>query len=235
MKRRTRRPYFTPRKRANVLICELALVLLALLIALGGIKGEHLKTVKAQTILSSTFVSAANIPTPTPTPTATPEPAKIQPGDVQGLKGWTEKEFKEIASLIKKYFPEDPATALAIFKSESGFNTKGASWNCHFTDYPWNGGHVIPEKTPTSKSWICPHGYQHLSWSVDCGLVQNNFPGLRECPVEAFDPEWSLQTARPKYDWRRSLGLTGWEAWTDYRNGKYKNNLDWAREVLQGL
>lgn len=118
-------------------------------------------------------------------------------------------------TLTKKYFPNEPATALAIFKTESELNPKAQGWNCFFDVY----GNAVPYKTAIS--WTCPIDRRSMAWSVDCGIVQNNFIG-QECPEESFDIEWSIKEAKRKYD------EGGFNRWSTYLFGTYKKNLQWA-------
>lgn len=109
--------------------------------------------------------------------------------------------------LVKRYFKneKDSITMLAILKTESGLNPKAKGYNCYY-----NG-----------KSQACKTGDEQNAWSVDCGLAQNNFHGLN-CPDYAFDPEWSVKEAYRKYSYR------GFQPWTVFNTGKYRNNLAWA-------
>jgi len=125
--------------------------------------------------------------------------------------------------LLLKYFPEEPAVALAIFKNESGLRANAFNYNCFFDGDPRNGGKPTGEKTRWS--WSCPKGFEHLAWSVDCGVAQINLAG-RVCPKEAFEYEWSLKQARRRYDSR------GWQPWTVYKDGRYKQSLEWASKLL---
>lgn len=115
-----------------------------------------------------------------------------------------------VVNLIKKYFYEDPLTAISIFMSESGLRANAKNWNCKY-----NG-----------KSTFCKESDRHLAWSVDCGITQLNFLG-KDCPSESFDIEWNFKQARIKFDQR------GWQPWVSWLNGGYKSRLADARSILK--
>jgi hypothetical protein len=106
--KRTRKPYFTQRKKGSVLLCEIALLLLAVFVALGGIKGNHLESVKAQVVLSTSFVEAYNLPLPTPIPTPT-STVRLY---------WSEEEVRQT---VADLFPSDVHERfMRILKCENG-------------------------------------------------------------------------------------------------------------------
>ena len=115
---------------------------------------------------------------------------------------------KDISTLIKQTFPEDPDIALAIAKAESGLNEKSKGWNC---EYEVNGRKV---------SKACKKEDRGKAWSVDCGVFQVNQRG-RECPSHLMTAESNLKIARKKYEGRGNTFL----AWSAYKNGSYKKHL----------
>lgn len=107
---------------------------------------------------------------------------------------------------ISKIFPEEPETAIAIFKAESGLSLNAKGWNCR---YSING-------TVVSKA--CNPEDRQNAWSVDCGIAQINIPG-KECSKELLGLDKNLELAREKYQQR------GWHPWTAYKNNSYKKFL----------
>jgi hypothetical protein len=134
--------------------------------------------------------------------------------EIEGLKKQLQAKannpnmFQKLA-LIRKTFPEDPITAVAVFMGESGLNPQAKGWNC------WYG----------QISTSCKETDRGRAWSVDCGLTQLNFSG-QECPPESFNPEWNLQQARNKYNKR------SWSPWSAFVRGSYLKHMDKARTLL---
>lgn len=108
----------------------------------------------------------------------------------------------EVERLIFETFPEDPETALAITKAESGMNSLAIGWNCRY------GG----------VSMACKPEDRGKAWSVDCGLFQLNRMG-QACPPETFDIAKNIAAAREMYDKR------GWKPWVAYTGGRYERYI----------
>jgi hypothetical protein len=117
-----------------------------------------------------------------------------------------------IKDLISRHFEgEDAKVAYAIIKAESGGNTRSVGYNCYYT----KDGTVHETRVSGAHSTFCKKGHAQYAWSVDCGKVQRNFPGKRECPEYAFDPEWSIAEMKRLHNER------GWQPWVTYTSGKY--------------
>jgi hypothetical protein len=115
---------------------------------------------------------------------------------------------------IRETFPEDPGTALAIAKGESGLDPYAIGYNCHY--YKENGKRY---SASCKKEDIGKH------WSVDCGLWQINIIA-KECPKHLFNPEVNTQEARKKYDTVWNGVQRKWSPWVAYWNGQYKNHMN---------
>ena len=114
---------------------------------------------------------------------------------------WQEKT----ANKIRATFVEDPETAVATFRAESGLRETAQGWNCYY------GGISLP----------CESGDRDQAWSVDCGVAQLNFPGS-VCPAESFNEDWNIQKA---YEWKylpnKKAGGTGFGPWVANTTGRH--------------
>jgi len=116
-----------------------------------------------------------------------------------------------VKELIAKHFEgEDAKIAYAIIKAESGGNARSVGYNCYYKE-----GVVFEDRVQGARSTSCKKGHEQYAWSVDCGKVQRNFPGRKECPEYAFDPEWSIAEMKRLHNER------GWKPWVTYTSGKY--------------
>jgi len=114
--------------------------------------------------------------------------------------------------LIERHFTGYEAkVAYAIIKAESGGNARSIGYNCYYT----KDGVVHETRVKGAYSTFCQKGHKQYAWSVDCGKVQRNFPGKKECPEYAFDPEWSIAEMKRLHNER------GWQPWVTYTSGKY--------------
>ena len=104
-------------------------------------------------------------------------------------------DTSSIEGMIAEVFPEDPKTAVAIFKSESGLN-------------------------PNAKGDIpLEYEYQGRIIGHSCGLAQIRvLPGRPDCET-LKNPKNNLEWARKIYD------RVGWTAWSNFKNDRYKNFL----------
>lgn len=114
---------------------------------------------------------------------------------------------ESIETKIRKYFPRNWKTMIAVAHAESQMNPNAVGYNCYYyhgkaTTTPIKGG---------SKS--CKVEDRHLSWSKDCGLLQLN-TRAKVCPKETIDQH--LERAATL---SRTQGL---EAWQAHNNGTYK-------------
>lgn len=117
-------------------------------------------------------------------------------------------------ALIRKYFPEDPETMLAIAKAESRMKADNQNWNCY---YSADESVVYETKVPGSHSTSCKPEHRKFAWSVDCGIFQINMPG-KVCDPKLFNIEENSKVAR------KILDTQGLSAWMTY-NYAQKNNL----------
>lgn len=114
-----------------------------------------------------------------------------------------EPDQKDVANKVAAIFVEEPNTAIAVFRAESGLRVDAQGWNCYYYD-----------KRGKRYSAACEKADRPNAWSVDCGVAQLNFPGT-ECPAEAFNADWNIKQAKEKYDHR------GWQPWVAHANGRY--------------
>lgn len=110
---------------------------------------------------------------------------------------------EEVAQKVKGVFSEDPETAVAVFRAESGLRANAQGWNCHY--YNEQG---------TRYSAACLPQDRANAWSVDCGVAQINTPG-NTCPEHLYDVETNLEEAYKKYVRR------GWQPWVAHNQGKH--------------
>lgn len=114
---------------------------------------------------------------------------------------------------IVYYFPEDPKTALAVFKAESRLDPKAINYNCKYWKILANGS-----STPYYTS--CKKGDEYLAFSIDRGIAQVNSVHLKgRSPSVLFDAETNIKEAR------RIYLSAGWGQWSMYNNGGYKKYL----------
>ena len=118
------------------------------------------------------------------------------------VKCGEEEEEKNIDLKIFEAFPEDPLTALAIFKAESGLDPTAKGYNCRYNGI----------------SQACKKGDEGKAWSVDCGIAQINVIGS-ECPADLFNEEENLKVAKKMYETR------GFSPWVAYNKGLHKKHL----------
>lgn len=105
------------------------------------------------------------------------------------------EDASSIPDLIKKTFPEDHETMLAIAKAESRMVATAQNWNCHY--YRTDGSRYSTSCKPEDRG---------KAWSVDCGVFQINMPG-KVCDPALFEIEHNMKVARKIYD---TQGLTAW-------------------------
>jgi hypothetical protein len=148
--------------------------------------------------------------------------------NADGTGAKTEKEEANISrmvnassieTLIRNYFPEDPETAIAIAKAESGLD---------------------PRKPSTTDITRDGHVYSHGLFQIN--LTVSNIDGVpcnqafdgknngstikdtalyKKCVKLAQDPIKNLNAARLKYEGRKNT----WGAWGAFLNESYKRHL----------
>ena len=103
---------------------------------------------------------------------------------------------------IKEYFPRNWKTMIAIAHAESGMNMGAIGYNCYY-----NGVSKACKKEDRSKAW-----------SVDCFVLQKNYPGRKTCP-DGVTLDMHLREAAAL---SRVQGL---EAWVTFNTGAHKKHL----------
>lgn len=103
---------------------------------------------------------------------------------------------------IKEYFPRNWKTMIAIAHAESGMNMEAIGYNCYY-----NGVSKACKKEDRSKAW-----------SVDCFVLQKNYPGRKTCP-EGVTLDMHL---RESAELSRVQGLG---AWVTYNTGAHQAHL----------
>lgn len=107
-----------------------------------------------------------------------------------------------IEDCIAWYFPEDPRTAIAVFRAESQLKPRAIGYNCTY------GQRVT----------YCQVKDRPRAISFDCGIAQiHSYDGV--CKEEMFDLETNLQAARKLYDDKK------WRHWYVWLDGTYKKYL----------
>lgn len=106
----------------------------------------------------------------------------------------------EVVCKIKETFPEEPEVMLAIAMAESGLNNNAIGYNCYYE----------------GKSTACKPQDRDKAWSVDCFVLQQNFPNRKTCPKMSIDEH--LKEIRSMYDKR---GLSPWCSYKDKLHLKY--------------
>lgn len=103
---------------------------------------------------------------------------------------------------IKEYFPRNWKTMIAIAHAESHMSMDAVGYNCMY-----NGISKACKKEDRSKAW-----------SVDCFILQRNYPGRKTCP-EGVTIDMHLKESA---DLSRVQGL---QAWVSFQQGTHKKYL----------
>lgn len=104
-------------------------------------------------------------------------------------------DSNRIEALVRRTFPEDPDTAVAVAMAESGMNPETVG-DRHLT-------FVRDGKT----------------YGMSCGIMQiRNLPGRPDCE-SMKDPVKNVEYARSLYE------RSGWKPWGAYTNGSFKKYL----------
>lgn len=107
-----------------------------------------------------------------------------------------------IEDKIREYFPRNWKTMIAIAHAESGMKMNAIGYNCMY-----NG-----------VSMACKVGDRSKAWSVDCFVLQRNYPGRKTCP-EGVTLDMHLKESA---DLSRVQGL---QAWVTYNTGAHEKHL----------
>jgi len=139
---------------------------------------------------------------------------------------------------IKEYFPRNWKTMIAIAHAESGVSMDAVGYNCYYTRTVYYDedvknalgqvihkkgevkipSHVLDKKAPGSESKSCNKVDRSKAWSVDCFVLQKNYPGRKTCP-EGVTLDMHL---RESADLSRKQGLG---AWVTYNTGAHEKHL----------
>lgn len=123
------------------------------------------------------------------------QPLTAEPMKAERVKAEEPQEEAQPEDLFKKYFGDKAETIKAICKAENR------------------------KEDPTAV-------YHNKNGSIDQGLCQINTINIDKYVGEnIFDPEVNIRTAKKIYDDRQKWDTDGFNAWTMYKNGKYKKYL----------
>ena len=114
---------------------------------------------------------------------------------------------------IKEYFPRNWKTMIAIAHAESGVSMDAVGYNCYYV-----GTTVHTHKVKGAESRACEKKDRTKAWSVDCFVLQRNYPGRKTCP-EGVTLDMHLKESA---DLSRVQGLG---AWVTYNTGAHEKHL----------
>lgn len=205
MKNYTRRVNYRPRPLAKN---KIKLVIAIAIIAAATLLFLPQKAVSITPQISATS-TVADVPLlkAVEQPKAKPIP---QIGYAQSYKWSTTTEATIENKLNAAFSPADARIALAILKQESSLNANAVNYNC------WYDANGVASSTRSAgmKSKPCAKADRHLTWSIDCGVGQFNFVGLKVCPAYTKDLDW---TVKRMVDFHKERGFKPWVAYTSGR------------------
>ena len=120
-------------------------------------------------------------------------------------------EDESIETKIRKYFPRNGTTMIAIAHAESGMNHNATGYNCYYKDGVATTTKII------GGSKACKVEDRHLAWSVDCGVLQKNYVGRKTCPKVPIDQHLKEVAELSK--------VQGLGAWVAYQTGAHQKYL----------
>lgn len=126
----------------------------------------------------------------------------------------TLSEKDVIIAKIKANFPRNGEVVVAIAKAESRLNPNAVGYNCYYNS---DETKVYTTRVKGAHSTHCKRGHEKYSWSIDCGILQKNYVGLKSCPTVTID-----EHLKEVAELSRSQGLSAWSA---YNNESYKKFL----------
>lgn len=134
-----------------------------------------------------------------------------------------------IEDKIKEYFPRSWPKMLAIAKEESGLDHSQKNWNCFYEGY-WGKnkeGHyvgivtnpqVLTKQTEgVISTWCRKKEDRKVAWSIDCGVLMQNYRGRTTCPEVSVDKHLSDMAELSK--------KCGLKCWSSYTNKTYLKHL----------
>lgn len=117
-----------------------------------------------------------------------------------------------IEDKIREYFPRNWKTMIAIAHAESRMNMNAVGYNCMY-----NGVSKACKKEDRSKAW-----------SVDCFVLQKNYPGRKTCP-EGVTLDMHL---RESANLSRVQGLQAWVTYNTKMHEQYLERLNGHLDYL---
>jgi len=138
----------------------------------------------------------------------------------------------EIVKKIAQTFPENKEVMVAIALEESALNPNAVGYNCYYK----LGGETIDSLTKNKidlnsisktkqKGYIstfCRKEHRDMAWSTDGGIM-----GIHKATNNEMSVNVNIQKARKIYDTQGIL------AWSSYSTGRYKENLNEAKRLLE--
>lgn len=120
-------------------------------------------------------------------------------------------ENESIETKIRKYFPRNATTMVAVAHAESNLNHNAVNWNCYYS-------HGVATTTKVKGgSRSCDKKDRALAWSMDCGVLMKNYIGVKQCPKVDVDEHLQEMAELSK--------VRGFQPWVAYTNGSYKKYL----------
>lgn len=119
-----------------------------------------------------------------------------------------------IEEKIKEYFPRNWKTMIAVAHAESHMNMNAVGYNCYMNE---DETIVYKTKVAGSHSGSCPKKWRSYAWSVDCFILQRNYPGRKTCP-EGVTIDMHL---RESAELSRVQGLSAWVTYNTKTHERY--------------
>ena len=117
-----------------------------------------------------------------------------------------------IEDKIKEYFPRNWKTMIAVAHAESHMDMNAVGYNCYYI-----GEKIYAHKVKGAESRACNKEDRSKAWSVDCFILQRNYPGRKTCP-EGVTIDMHL---RESADLSRVQGLSAWVTYNTKAHEKY--------------
>jgi hypothetical protein len=122
--------------------------------------------------------------------------AEPKTGSVTITSSKDNPSVQEVINEISTVFNKEPARVIAkmiyVISLESGFKPNAMNWNCRYGN----------------RSMVCKKGDLDKAWSVDCGIMQLNYPG-KYCPGNIMDWKTNIRLGYEKF---KRQGMKAWVA-----------------------
>lgn len=115
---------------------------------------------------------------------------------------------------VKEYFPRSWKTMIAVAHAESGMSMEAIGYNCYYNN---NETVVYEKRVKGSHSTACKKEHRKYSHSVDCFLLQKNYPGHKTCP-EGVTVDMHLKEVA---ELSKVQGLQAWSSFNQNKHLKY--------------